>query len=286
MPDTTNPVERRRWNDAGWVKVWPKRERFTDAVTPRLLEVLALAPGEHVLDVGCGGGNATIAAGREVGASGSAVGADLSDALVDLARKRARDAGAANVTFEVVDMQYDQLAGAPFDVIMSQFGVMFFDEPVTAFTNMARQVREGGRFAFACWQPPARNPWFFALALAPFLPPPTPPAEGKSPTGPFALADHERTAEIMRVAGFTAIERIPIEFDVDVPENAIFDDDQLGFMGVAESDLPAARRAIDEHLSRFRLSPEVSRFPLALQIFHATREITGLPGSSHRAGPT
>ena len=42
-------------------------------------------------------------------------------------------------------------------------------------------------------------------------------------------------------------------------------------MGVAESDLAAASAAMDAHLSQFRLSPELSRFPLALQIFSATR---------------
>jgi len=210
MQQDSNPAERRRWNDAQWVAVWPKRERFTDAVTPELLDALALAPGEHVLDVGCGGGNATIAAARRVGATGAAVGADISAGLVELARTRAGDAGVGNVTFEVVDMQHDQLADAPFDAAMSQFGVMFFDEPTIAFTNIAHQLREGGRLAFACWQPPDRNPWFFALALAPFLTPPPPPAAGKAPTGPFALGDPEYTTGVLRAAGFSAIERTPI----------------------------------------------------------------------------
>ena len=271
MPEETNPVERRRWNDDRWVAIWPKREVFTDAVTPRLFDTLALAPGERVVDIGCGGGKTAIEAGRRVGASGSVVGADHSAPLVGLARQRALAAGAANVTFEVVDMQHDRLAGAPFDVVMSQFGVMFFDEPATAFTNIAAHLRPGGRMSFACWQPVERNPWFFALALAPFLTPPPPPGPGKSPTGPFALGDHERTAEILRAAGFSAIERTPIEVTIDVPESAIVDDDQLEFMGVAESAMPAARQAIDDHMSRFRLSPDLSRFPLSLQIFQARR---------------
>jgi SAM-dependent methyltransferase len=271
MPELTNPAERQRWNDERWVAVWPKRERFTDSVTPHLLDALALAPGERVVDVGCGGGKATIEAGRRVGATGAVVGADLSVALVDLARQRTRDAGVDNVTYEVVDMQHDDVAGGPFDVVMSQFGVMFFDEPVTAFTNIARHLREGGRMAFACWQAPQRNPWFFALALAPFLAPVPPPAEGKAPTGPFALADPERTAGILGDAGFTSIERTPLDFTIDVPEDAIVDDEQLRFMGVTESNMTAAGRAMDEHMEQFRLSPELSRFPLSLQIFSATR---------------
>ena len=168
-------------------------------------------------------------------------------------------------------MQNEKVPGAPFDVAMSQFGVMFFDEPVTAFVNIARHLREDGRIGFACWQAAERNPWFFALALAPFLQPMPPPAEGKSPTGPFALADPERTAGILGEAGFADIRRTAIEFTVDLPEDVIVDDEQLAFMGVADSDMPAARRAMDEHMAQFRLSPEVSRFPLALQIFEARR---------------
>lgn len=271
MSDETNAAERRRWNDERWIAVWPKRERFTNAVTPRLLDALALAPDERVLDVGCGGGIASIEAGRRVLPEGSVAGADLSTALVELARQRAREASADNVSFHVVDMQNDQVAGAPFDVAMSQFGVMFFDEPVTAFVNIAHHLREGGRIGFACWQSAERNPWFFAFALAPFLQPVPPPAEGKSPTGPFALADPERTAGILRDAGFSEIRRTAIEFTVDLPEDAIVDDEQLAFMGVADSDMPTARRAMDEHMAQFRLSPEVSRFPLALQIFGARR---------------
>ena len=56
-----------------------------------------------------------------------------------------------------------------------------------------------------------------------------------------------------------------------MPEDAIVDDEQLAFMGIGEADMPAARQAIDDHMSKFRLSPELSRFPLALQIFQATR---------------
>ncbi|HEY5170458.1 MAG TPA: methyltransferase domain-containing protein [Acidimicrobiia bacterium] len=269
MTGETNPSERRRWNDERWTSVWPKRERFTDAVTPRLLDALALTPGERVLDVGCGGGKATIEAGRRVGSQGSAIGADISVPLVELATRRAREAAADNVTFQVVDMQHDSVPGRPFDVAMSQFGVMFFDEPVTAFVNIARHLRVDGRIVFACWESVDRNPWFVASALARFLPPVPPPGEGKSPTGPFALADHERTAGILRDAGFSAIRRTAIDFTVDLPEDAIVDDDQLEFMGVSEADMPAARRAIDDHMGRFRQGPEISRFPLSFQIFEA-----------------
>ena len=269
MADETNPTERRRWNDERWTSFWPRRERFTDTVTPSLLDTLALEPGERVLDVGSGGGRTTVLAARAVGPQGAAVGADISGPLVELARQRARDAALENVTFHVVDMQHDDVPGGPFDVALSQFGVMFFDEPVTAFANIARHLRPGGRLVFACWQAPERNPWVVAVAIGRFLPVLPPPAVGKAPTGPFALSDAERTTEILRAAGFTDVRHTPIDMTIDVPEVAIIDEDQLVSMGVAEADMPAARDAIEELMARFRVDEDVSRFPIAFQIFEA-----------------
>ena len=67
---TTNEVERQRWNDERWAALWPKRERLTDAVSAFVLDAAAPAPGERVLDVGCGGGRTALAAGLAVGAAG------------------------------------------------------------------------------------------------------------------------------------------------------------------------------------------------------------------------
>jgi len=285
MPEPTDPptklltnlIERRRWNDDHWTTVWPKRERFTDSVTPLLLDTIALAPDERVLDIGSGGGKTTIEAGRRVGRQGSAVGADLSGPLVDLACRRAGEADSTNVTFHVVDMQHDHVDGGPFDAALSQFGVMFFDEPVTAFANIAAHLRDGGRIAFACWRAPDRNPWMPAFALGQFLSPPPPPAPGKAPTGPCALADPERTTGILADAGFSAIRHTDVDTTVDAPQDAIVDDRQLEFMGITEADMPGARRAVDEHMAQFRIDDELCRFPLSFQIFEARIFASGRP---------
>jgi SAM-dependent methyltransferase len=267
---TANEVERQRWNDDVWTAVWPKRERFTDAVTASVLQAAALQPGERVLDVGSGGGKTSQAAGRLVGPEGAVVGADISVALCELATGRASDAGAANVTFRVVDMQTGALEGEAFDVAMSQFGVMFFDEPATAFANIRAHLKLGGRLVFACWQAIERNPWFFAPALAGLLPTPPPPAAGKSPTGPFQLADRERTSEMLRAAGFADVRSTEHNVDVDVPEDSVVDKAQLAFMGVPPERLEEAMAAVSDYMSQFVVSPTVSRFPLAFQVFEAT----------------
>ena len=265
----SNEVERRRWNDEHWAAAWPKRERLTDSVTAFVLDAAALLPGERVLDVGCGGGRTSLAAARLVGSEGAVVGADLSTPIAALAQRRAADANAENVTFRVVDMQVETVEGGPFDVALSQFGVMFFDEPVAAFENIRAHLRPGGRLVFACWQSMERNPWFFALAIADLLPPPPPPAPGKSLTGPFSLADPEQTAGTLRSAGFADVRQTAHEIAVELPQDSIVDEAQLTVMGVPPDRLAQAQTAVDDYMRRFALSPELSRFPLAFQVFEA-----------------
>ena len=271
----TNEAERRRWNDERWAAVWPKRERLTDAVTQFVLDAAGLRAGERVLDVGSGGGKTTLAAAWAVGTEGAVVGADLSAPLGELASRRAREAGLRNVEFSLVDMQTGTVEGAPFDVALSQFGVMFFDEPVTAFANIRSHLKPGGRIVFACWQTNEKNSWFFASMIADLLPPPPAPAPGKSPTGPFALADPAHTEGILRAAGFDDVSRSAHELAVDAPHDAVVDAVQFEFMGVPAGKIPLAQAAVAEHLAQFVQSPEISRFPLAFQVFVATNPAGG-----------
>jgi hypothetical protein len=147
---------------------------------------------------------------------------------------------------------------------------MFFDEPITAFGNVRAHLKPGGRIAFVCWQSGERNPWFFAPAIAALLPPPGAPAPGKAPTGPFALADPEQTSGILRSAGFLDVRRTAHELAVDVPQDSVVDEAQLAFMGVPDDKLAIAQAAVAEHMAQFALSPTLSRFPLAFQVFQAT----------------
>lgn len=267
--DEANVVERRRWNDACWASVWPKREAMTSSVTEILLSHLDLRTGERVLDVGSGGGITAIAAVDRVGPGGSVVGADISAPLVELASRRAADRQIPNLSFCVADVQRDTVPGAPFDVAVSQFGVMFFDEPVTAFANIRRHLATGGRFAFACWQPIERNPWFLGPALADFALAPPPPAPGKSPTGPFSLSDPERVGEILAGAGWKSTSRTPVELVAIVDRDAIVDDGQLAFLGVPEDSFDDARRAVDEQLAPLQTADGRIRASLSVQIFTA-----------------
>jgi SAM-dependent methyltransferase len=187
--------------------VWTREaERFDSLLAPfgdRLLTAAVLEPGERVLDVGCGNGAVSLEAARAVGSSGRVTGLDLSAPMLEVARRRTEEQG-IDVDFVQGDAQvasFDQL----FDVVVSRFGVMFFDDPEAAFANLAQATRPGGRMCFVCWQEMFANEWIAVPAMAmvghvglPELPEPGAP-------GPFALADPERTRDLLQSAGWLGV---------------------------------------------------------------------------------
>jgi len=270
MSPEANEAQRRQWNDEVRLSAWRHREPMTAAVTATLLEHVALKDGETVLDIGTGGGRTAIAAARQVGPDGAAVGADISGPLVDLARQRASDDSVSNVRFIMADVQTATIEGAPFDVAMSQFGVMFFDETITAFKNIRAHVRPGGRLTFVCWQSLADNPWFAGTAIQPFCPPVPPPGPGKNATGPFTLADPEYTGGLLEAAGWSGIEHTSHRQTATLAPDVLVDDiDYLRFLGVTDGQLAEARAAFEEHLAPLLRNDGRYDAPLAFQVFTA-----------------
>jgi SAM-dependent methyltransferase len=270
MPESTNAAERRRWNDDYWTLVWPRREQLTAVVTDLVLDHARLVTGSRVLDIGPGAGISSISAAGRVGGSGSVTGADISIPLVAFATRRAEELHLANVEFVVVDMQGGTVDRPPFDAAISQFGVMFFDEPTAAFANIRKHLRPGASFTFACWQPLDRNLWHINHVLAPFLTPTAAPAPGRSPTGPFSLGSPDRTTAILVQAGWNEIERDPLEVTAEVERDAIFDDGQLRFLGVNEDQVDEALTAVEGHLAGLQLANGRYGAALAIQIYVAT----------------
>jgi SAM-dependent methyltransferase len=172
-----------------------------------LAAMTALAPqvGERVIDIGCGCGDTTLELARRVGAGGSVLGADISAPMLDVARRRAGEAGLAQASFVQADAQAHAFAGDA-DAVFSRFGVMFFADPAAAFANIRRGLKPGGRLAFVCWRPLPENPWMTVpfAAAAPLLPAAPPPPDPLAP-GPFAFADPVRVRGILVEAGFADI---------------------------------------------------------------------------------
>jgi SAM-dependent methyltransferase len=198
---------------------WVRHARGHDAMlapfADQLAAVAQMGVGEQVLDIGCGCGLTTINWARAVGATGAARGVDLSPQMLDVARARAETAAVGERThFKVADAQTADLGGDQWDLAVSRFGVMFFDDPVAAFANIARAVRPGGRLVFCCWQALDVNDWLLVPGLAAAEHVALPELATGDQPGPFSLADPDRIRSVLGDAGFVRVAVEPFNCSV------------------------------------------------------------------------
>jgi SAM-dependent methyltransferase len=200
-----------------------------------------------VLDVGCGTGATTLTAAR---GAHTALGADLSEPLLKIAAGRARSASVDNAEFVVADAQTYPFSEDAFDLIISQFGVMFFDDPVSAFANLRRALAPRGRVAFVCWQGLEANEWVLVLgrAVAQHVALPDLGGQAGGP-GMFSLEDPDETTALLAAAGFTQIEVEPISPTILLGGGGTLDESldfllgtgiARGLLGLAEPEARAA----------------------------------------------
>jgi len=243
----------RAWDgDEGehWSAHAARYERGGAPYRERLLGAAALATGERVLDIGCGTGRGTREAARAVGAGGRATGLDLSGPMLEVARTAAKDEGLDNVEFVQADAQVHDFGNPSYDVAVSQFGVMFFADPVVAMSNIRGALAPGGRALLMVWQGLDRNVWAATLrttlAAGRDLPVPPPGAPG-----PFSWAEPDTGRQILRTAGFGEVDvtDVPGDFLIgDDPEDAMSFVRGMGVTRTLLADLDEATtsRALDD----------------------------------------
>jgi len=170
--------------------------RLHDQVFRRAYDIRA---DDRVLDIGCGTGRTTRDAARSA-REGSALGVDVSASMIERARELARAESVHNVAFEQGDAQVHRFPEDRFDLAISRFGTMFFDDPVAAFTNIAAALRPAGRLVMMVWQEHEDNEWSVAIERAlGRAGSPSPAPEGREP---FSLADQDTVEAILGAAGF------------------------------------------------------------------------------------
>jgi len=189
-------------------------------------------PGDHVLDIGCGRGQTTCET-ASLARAGSALGVDVSVNAIERGRELAQAQGLRNVAFECADAQVHPFPAARFDLATSRFGVMFFRDPVAAFTNIARALRPDGRLVMMVWQAGERNEWEVAIrhSLSGGGEPLSGGGEPLSGSGgpvdassvgqdAFSLTDPPAVTGILQAAGFADIAftdvREPVYYGPDV----------------------------------------------------------------------
>jgi SAM-dependent methyltransferase len=207
----------------------------------------AVQPRDRILDIGCGTGQTSRQAAR-MAPAGRVLGVDVSAPALERARELARADGLRNVTFECADAQVHRFAPGSFELAISRFGTMFFEDPIAAFGNVGRALRPAGRLVMLVWQVPERNEWDVAIRRA-LTGSDRPPAVTPDRWDPFALADPTTVETILRAAGFTGIALADVAEPVYYgPDVAAALDWVRGFAGtkrlLARLDPGAARGAL------------------------------------------
>jgi SAM-dependent methyltransferase len=183
-------------------------------------------PGDRAIDLGCGFGDTTQRLAELVGPDGEALGVDVSEPFVELARKEA-EGGPANVGFAVADVQVGDLGGG-YDYAFSRMGLMFFASPVAALRNVRAAMALGGRLCAAVWRRREDNDWMHRaeVVVDEYL---DHPEETDQPTcgpGPFSMANADTVSEQLKLAGFEqiALERcdLPLKIGDDLDEAVEF----------------------------------------------------------------
>ncbi|GGT19033.1 class I SAM-dependent methyltransferase [Streptomyces chromofuscus] len=201
-----------------WVAAQDVLDELFRPFEPLLAEPVGL--GARVLDVGCGTGATTVAAARRAGAEGDCVGVDIAEPMIEAARARAEREGVP-ARFVQADAATHAFAPGGFDLVVSRFGVMFFEDFTGAFTNLRRAARPGAGLRLIVWRGPEENPFMTTAerAAAPLLP--DLPSRDPDAPGQFAFAREDRVRGILDASGWTDVAVEPLDVACAMPERQL-----------------------------------------------------------------
>lgn len=202
-----NEQQGKFWNKApgqSWVVNDAAMNERLSLISDSLLSGLSLEGISQAFDIGCGAGDSTRQLAKQLPDKAAVTGFDISDAL--LARANSLNSTAApsgaSITYIQADVQSYPFPRQHYDLAISRFGVMFFDNPVKAFHNMRAALRPGAKLDFVCWAALEQNEFFaHPMEIANRMTGSEPVMPGRGP-GPMAFSDKDYLQQILTDAGF------------------------------------------------------------------------------------
>jgi SAM-dependent methyltransferase len=208
---------RHRWmtTAAGWERYADAFRRDTMPVTAWMLDHAQPQPGDTVLDLAAGIGDAGFLASELIAPHGQLITSDFVPEMLSAAQRRAAALGIENVRFRQIDAEAIDQPAASLDVVLCRWGYMLMADGEAAVRDTRRVLRPGGRLALAAWAGPETNPWSVFLTeelIARGRAEPSPPGPGQ-----FAWAADRAVAENLEAAGFVDYEVDAVDFTLRYP---------------------------------------------------------------------
>lgn len=197
-PESYKEYTRTTWNESA--PHYDPIEAQLDRYNAALLRHAAPRPGERVLDLATGAGQPALSIAPLVGARGRVLGIDLSEAMVERARRRAKSEGLRNITFEVMDAERLSLPDESIDLVTSRFGLQIVTDPDAMLADALRVLRPGGRIALAVWASGERCPIMHTI-IGPMLEEAEPDETGYLPT-PYEMGGAGELVALLHKHGF------------------------------------------------------------------------------------
>lgn len=192
-----------------WAAEWRRTDRSFTNLTPHLNAAIltaAITKTARIIDIGCGAGATTLATAQAL-PTATVTGIDLSPTLIEIARHRGETQ--PNASFERADIIIAAPNHAPIDLYVSRHGVMFFADPIAAFSTLAKAAAPGAALVFSCFAERGANRWAVEIVTATS-------GDANAPVstkpGPFAFADPTHVAMVLKAAGWQAAPPQRIDF--------------------------------------------------------------------------
>ena len=220
-----NDIVVEAWNTVLFDKFVRFKHILVTGLSGHSNEVLSrplFAPGDRVLDIGCGFGDSTLKIAGIVGPKGQAVGVDCAENFVQAGDQDATAAGIRNASFFTADVQIDDLRG-PYDHAFARFGTMFFMLPGAAMRNIRLALKPGGVFTQIVWRRREDNPWLHEAEMRVREIVPVISHEETTEVhcgpGPFSMSGPDMVSAMLKSVGFVGISFERFDTDICIGRN-------------------------------------------------------------------